>query len=88
MTWNIPYKPSRKFMSQNLDQSSPPGQFALTPSDVSVGTPYTNAVASPNCAPSPLTSAIRRKKSVERARMFLEGNHQQLVASMSNEEQV
>lgn len=88
MTWNMPYKATRAFMSQNFDHNSPFGQLADTPSDVSVGTPYANAIASPSGPPSPLSSALQRQKSVERARMFLEGNYDQLIASMNSEEQV
>jgi hypothetical protein len=75
-------------MSKPLDYSSPFGHSAPTPSDVAVGTPYANAIASPNGVPSPLSSALRKKTSVERAQMFLQGNHQQLIASMSSDEQV
>lgn len=89
MTWNLPYKPSRTLMSQIIDDHhSPLGQSMSTPSDVSVGTPYANAVASPDNSLSPLSSALRKKTSVERARLFLEGRYQQLIASMSTEEQV
>ena len=88
MTWNMPYKPSRKLMNQILDHHSPFGQSVSTPSDVSVGTPHANAIASPNSGPSPLSSALRKKTSIERARLFLGGKYQQLIASMSTEEQV
>jgi hypothetical protein len=88
MTWNVPYKPSRRLTSQNVDHGSPLGQFATTPSDVAVGTPHANAVASPNSALSPLSSTLRRKSATERARMFLGGDYQQLIASMTKEEQV
>ncbi|KAF7510663.1 hypothetical protein GJ744_006275 [Endocarpon pusillum] len=89
MTWNLPYKPSRTLMSQIIDHHSPLGQSSMsTPSDVSVGTPHTNEVASPSNALSPLSSALRKKRSVERAQLFLEGKYQQLIASMSTEEQV
>jgi hypothetical protein len=88
MTWNLPYKPSRRLMSKTFDHSSPFGHSAPTPSDVAIGTPFANAIASPNGVPSPLSSALRKKTSAERARMFLEGNHEQLIASMSSDEQV
>ncbi len=75
-------------MGQVLDHHSPLDQSMSTPSDVSVGTPYANAVASPSGGPSPLSSALWRKTSVERAQLFFKGQYQQLVASMSTEEQV
>jgi hypothetical protein len=74
-------------MSQTPDHSSPYGQSVSTPSDVAVGTPYANAVASRNSVASPLSSALQRKTSVERAQMFFEGKYQQLIASMSRKEQ-
>lgn len=88
MTWNLPYKPSKTLMSQIIDHHSPLGQSMSTPSDVSVGTPYANDVASPSNALSPLSSALRKKRPVERAQLFFEGKYQQLLASMSTEEQV
>ena len=88
MSWNLPYKASRAFMSQTSDHTSPFGMLGATPSDVSVGTPYANAIASPSNVPSPLSSALRKQTSVELARMFLEGKYEDLIASMSSEEQV
>ena len=75
-------------MSQIINHHSPLEQSMSTPSDMSVGTPYANGVTSPNNALSPLSSALRKKTLVERARLFLEGKYQQLIVSMNTEEQV
>jgi hypothetical protein len=60
-------------MSKPLDHSSPFGHSAPTPSDVAVGTPYANAIASPNGVPSPLSSALRKKLRLNELGCFFKG---------------
>lgn len=54
-----------------------------TPSDMMVATPASQIAApSPRDAPSPMTVAIRTKTNFDRARLFVEGKHLELLKSM------
>ncbi|KAH0545456.1 hypothetical protein FGG08_000457 [Glutinoglossum americanum] len=89
LNWNMPHGALGSSRSKDTDHPSPLGQFVSTPgaiSDVSVSTPPANAASPPYNAPSPLSTALRRKTAVDRARLFVQGKHDDLIRSMDKTE--
>ena len=68
-----------------LDHVSPFAPIS-TPSDVMIQTPPADNAASPANAPSPLSVALRKKTLTDRAYMFLDGRHDDLLRSLSKDE--
>jgi hypothetical protein len=68
--------------SPHVDHPSP-----STPSDVIVSTPHAAETAlSPQNAPSPLSLVLKKKTAVDRAHLFCEGKHEELIRSLNTAE--
>ena len=76
MNWNMPYGLIRSTAPSAVDHISPL-------SDISVVTP-----PSTGGAPSPTTVAIKAMKPIDRARLFVEGRHNELLRSMDKQQRV
>jgi hypothetical protein len=86
LNWNIPYGALGSLQSGS-DHPSPFGPSVSTPSDISImATPPANLVSSPRDAPSPLSTALKRKTAIERAQLFVQGKHDDLIRSMDKAE--
>jgi hypothetical protein len=71
------------------DHFSPLALAASTPSDVLVTTPaVNNALSPPADSPSGLSKALKNKTALERAHLFVEGKHDELIRSMTKQERV
>jgi len=66
--------------------SSPAAMAASTPSDVIAATPSSGSAPSPHDAPSPMAMALRDKLAVDRAKLFVQGKHRELLNSMNGVE--
>jgi hypothetical protein len=99
MNWNLPHMTLRVPRARPYDHFSPFGPAAATPiSDVMVKTPSSNPgpsprnapsprdASSPRNAPSPMTVAVRENVRMDRARLFVQGWHTELLKGMSGEE--
>lgn len=76
MNWNVPYGLIRSTAPSAVDHISPL-------SDISVITP-----PSAGGAPSPTAVAIKAMKPIDRARLFVEGRHNELLGSMDKQQRV
>ena len=76
MNWNMPYGLIRSSAPSAVDHVSPL-------SDISVTTP-----PSAGGAPSPTAVAINAMKPIERAWLFVEGRHHELLKSMDKQQRV
>ena len=76
MNWNMPYGAMRPPAARAADHPSPL-------SDVVVTTP-----PSQHGAPSPMAVAVREMSAVERARLFIQGRHMDLLESMDKSQSV
>ena len=76
MNWNMPYGLMRYSAPSAADHFSPL-------SDISVTTP-----PSAGGAPSPTAVAINAMKPIDRARLFVEGRHNELLRSMDRQQRV
>jgi hypothetical protein len=65
---------------------SPAETAASTPSDVVVTTPSSTDAPSPHSVPSPMSVVLRQKAAMDRANLFLEGRHHELLGSMNSVE--
>src|SRR5438046_2168218 len=91
LNWNMPYGALGSSRSRDTDHPSPLGHSVSTPSaisDVSMATPPANVVSSPHNAPSPLSTALKRKTAIDRAHLFVQGKHDDLVRSMDKAERM
>lgn len=91
MNWNMPYGALRSSHARAIDHFSPSDPLALasTPSDVFVATPAANTALSPAAgSPSGLSKALKDKNAVERAHLFIQGKHEELIRSMNKQERV
>jgi hypothetical protein len=79
----MPYGAMRRSGRMAFGGPSPPVILASTPSDVSVATPSSVNAPSPHTAPSPTSVALRRKTAVDRAHLFVQGKHSELLMSMN-----
>jgi hypothetical protein len=85
LNWNMPY--GALGLSKSVPDHPPPFTPISPPSDVSITTPPSDIVSSPKNAPSPLSVALQRKKAFDRAHLFVQGKHDDLILSMNKEEQ-
>ena len=76
MNWNMPYGSIRSLEPSAVDHFSPL-------SDISVNTP-----PSAGGAPSPTAVAIKAMEPIGRARLFVEGRHNELLKSMDKQQRV
>ena len=70
MNWNMPYGVLRPSTVNAADHVSPI-------SDVQVATPSSN-----QGAPSPMAIAVAENTAMDRAKLFVEGKHNELLQSM------
>jgi hypothetical protein len=82
----MPYGAMRTSGGLVIGAPSPAGVAASTPSDVVAGTPSSGNAPSPHDAPSPMAMALRDKLAVDRAKLFVQGKHRELLNSMSGVE--
>jgi hypothetical protein len=82
----MPYGALDPSQPRGADRPSPFGPSVTTPSDVSMGTPPGGVVSSPQNAPSPLSSALKKKTTIDRAHLFVQGRHDDLIRSMDKAE--
>ncbi|OCL14233.1 hypothetical protein AOQ84DRAFT_384874 [Glonium stellatum] len=88
LNWNLPYGALRLLRGKEIDHLSPLHPIGTTPQDdIAVTTPSAGA-PSPNDVPSPTSKALNMKKAVDRAHLFINGRHQDLIRSMNTEERV
>src|SRR5271169_2824275 len=86
LMWTIPYGAMRMSKSRRIDMFSPAaGPLISTPSDVLVTTP-SSSHASPRNASSSMSAALKKGLAVDRAHLFVQGRHSDLVRSMDGEE--
>src|SRR6266536_3439698 len=91
MKWNMPYGALRCSHARAIDHFSPsdPEASASTPSDVLVTTPAANTALSLAAdSPSGLSKALKTQHAVERAHLFVQGKHDELIKSMNKQERV
>jgi hypothetical protein len=67
-------------------ERSPPKIVPSPPSDVDGVTPPSANSESPPRAPSPMSAALRDKGAVDRANLFVQGKHSELLHSMNRVE--
>ncbi|KAE9373954.1 hypothetical protein N431DRAFT_557867 [Stipitochalara longipes BDJ] len=97
--WNLPYKALKASKMSINDTTSPFGHPIQTPNYISVTSPSVahgdaasrNAlspmnVQSPNDAPTPTMLAIRNKQLDDRAKLLIQGRHDELLNSMEKGE--
>jgi hypothetical protein len=73
-------------MPASADQPSPFGPSYSTPSDIVANTPNGDTAPSPQDAPSPLSVALKKKTAIDRAHLFVQGKHDELVRNLNMEE--
>ena len=84
LKWNIPYAAMRGLYAGPFNHNSPLGFSVPTPgSELSVATP---SAASPRNAPSPTQSFLKGDRAINRAHLFVQGQHDKLLMSMEREE--
>lgn len=81
----MPYEALIGSSAGAFNYSSPQGISDMSPaSDTIVATP--SSAMSPPSAPSPTAVAIKRKTAMERAKLFVQGRHDALLADMNRTE--
>jgi hypothetical protein len=91
MNWNMPYGALRSSRARAIDHFSPasPVPTLTPPSDVFVATPAAvSALSPPADSPSGLSKALQARRAVERAQLFVQGKHEELIKSMNKKEQL
>jgi hypothetical protein len=101
MNWNMPHTISRIQRARAYDHVSPFSVAGSTPSDVMVRTPSTVNIGpsprsalsprdalSPKTASSPMTVAVRENVKLDRALLFIHGQHMELLKGMNGEEKM
>jgi hypothetical protein len=86
MVWNLPYRAFRS-SSAIADHFSP---FPDTPAFIHIPNTHISQsprnVPSPNDAPTPTALAVRNKELNERARLFVQAKHEDLLKHMERPE--
>ena len=89
MKWNMPYGALKRSNFTALDHVSPRAVAASPASDLVATTPAAYGVLSPPAeSPSGLSQALRNKTVLERAYLFMEDKHDELIRSMEPQERV
>lgn len=86
--WNVPYKPSKAPAIGLGNHPSPFPPQGSTPSDVSFGSPQALQNGAGSGLTPSLSSALQKKISLDRARLFLDGKLPDIIESMTQEEQM
>lgn len=84
--WNLPFRALLRSHAPFFDNPSPYQQLVTTPEGAIsiVSTPAAGAGSPPVAsAPSPLSEAISQKDKVERAYLFIQGDHSGLASKLS-----
>ena len=79
----MPYGIMRGFNNGTMNHTSPSGS-ASTPSDIimTMASPPVNATSPPAQASS-LSAELKKRRAIDRAHLFVRGEHDQLIKSMS-----
>lgn len=78
--WNMPYGIMRGFNSGTMNHTSPSGS-ASTPSDVIM-----TMASSPPAQTSSFSTELKKRRAIDRAHLFVRGEHDQLIKSMNQAE--
>jgi hypothetical protein len=85
LRWNMPFAAMRSSHPRQFDPSSPFSPSARTPgSDIIVATP--SSPASPHNASSSIASVVRESVAIDRARLFAQGQHHELLTRLNPDE--
>ncbi|KAL9068881.1 MAG: hypothetical protein Q9157_006351 [Trypethelium eluteriae] len=77
----------KSLLSAPADSFSPSAMTISTPSDVGIRTPQTYDPGTPNQdPPSPLTVDFKKKTAIDRASLFVRGDHAEFIKSMTKME--
>ncbi|KAF2828765.1 hypothetical protein CC86DRAFT_347233 [Ophiobolus disseminans] len=80
--WNLPFAVMLKSHTRPFDHASPLSFSVATPgSDIAIDTP-----SSTGNTPSPTTALLEKKKRLDRAHLFAQGQHDKLLMSMDGDE--
>jgi hypothetical protein len=84
----MPYGALRYAYITETDPGSPGPVAGLTPVGFDVATPaaVTSVASPPAGSPSGLSQTLRNKNALERAQLFVQGRHHELVRSMEGQE--
>jgi hypothetical protein len=81
----MPFVAMRSTPARHFDHPSPYSPSARTPgSDIVVETPP--SAASPHNVSSSIATVVRESVSIDRARLFAQGEHNKLLAGLDGEE--
>jgi hypothetical protein len=89
--WNMPYGALRASHARAVDHFSPEALVASasTPSDVVAVTPANTATLTPSAdSPFSVSKALDVMRAVERAYLFVEGKHDELIGLMHKQERM
>jgi hypothetical protein len=87
-SWNLPYAAYSKALGKRPGQPSPFGATASTPAYLNIDSPDPVTPGRPAAAPSPAMQLVREKVAQDRSNLFLQGRHQDLLASCGKEDRV
>jgi hypothetical protein len=82
----MPYGAMRTSGGPAIGAPSPAAAATSPLSDVVAGTPSSGNAPSPHDAPSAMAIALRDKRAVDRAKLFVQGKHRELLNSMNRAE--
>ncbi|KAH6621544.1 hypothetical protein B0J18DRAFT_467119 [Chaetomium sp. MPI-SDFR-AT-0129] len=87
-SWNLPYAAYSKGLGKTSGQPSPFGGTAATPTYLSIQSPEAATPGHAAAGPSPPMQLIRQKAARDRANLFLQGRHFDLLASCGKEDRI
>ena len=85
-SFNLPYAAYVKALGNRNDHSSPFGENGATPSYMNIDDPKTPTPGRAAAIPSPSMQLTRQKLAQDRASLFLQGNHIDLLSSCGKED--
>ncbi|KAK0631483.1 hypothetical protein B0T14DRAFT_532220 [Immersiella caudata] len=85
-SFNLPYAAYVKALGKRNDHSSSFGEIGGTPSHVNIDDPKTPTPGRAAAIPSPSMQLTRQKLAQDRASLFLQGHHIELLSSCGNED--
>ncbi|KAK4141974.1 uncharacterized protein C8A04DRAFT_38633 [Dichotomopilus funicola] len=87
-SWNLPYAAYSKGLGKTSGQPSPFGGTAATPTYLSIQSPEAATPGHAAAGPSPTMQLIRQKAARDKANLFLQGRHFDLLASCGKEDRI
>ncbi|KAK3899067.1 hypothetical protein C8A05DRAFT_18446, partial [Staphylotrichum tortipilum] len=86
-SWNLPYAAYCKALGQRPGEPSPfGGGTGATPTCLNIASPEAATPGRSATGPSPAMQLVRQKVAQDRSSLFLQGRHQELLASCGNED--